>query len=277
MGSAADVEAEVERLVALAAAEHPGVVEPQGLRAQLAARITGGAPDLAARAPDMLLAAACVAGDRRAIEILDARLPAIVRPALARLGGAGVDEDEIVQRVRVALLAHDGGHPGLAGYSGRGELRAYVRAIAVRLALRRVQRETQPGDSDPGEVFALLPDAHDSPELAVLKQQYRSELREAFAAAVTALEPRDRTLLRQHYVDGLSLDGLASLHDVHRSTCARWLESARTTILHAIRRHLRAQLGLDSTELERAVALVSSQLDLSLSRHLASIDEVPGG
>jgi RNA polymerase sigma-70 factor (ECF subfamily) len=200
------------------------------------------------------------------------RLPTIVRPALAKLGLAPGDDDEIVQRVRVAMLARGDGRSGLAAYSARGDLRAYLRAAAVRIALKRAQRETQPGGSDPGEVLALLPDTHDTPELALLKQRYRDLLSTAFASAVTGLARRERTLLRRHYVDGLTIDALAPLHQVHRATCARWLESARAKILNGIRRDLLDSPGVDADDLERAVALVSSQLDLSLSRHLASID-----
>jgi hypothetical protein len=83
-------------------------------------------------------------------------------------------------------------------------------------------------------------------------------------------DSRERTLLRQHYVDGLGIDRLAPLHQVHRSTCARWIESARGKALRGVRNHLRARLGLDDAELEAAIAMVRSQLDLSLSRHLAS-------
>jgi RNA polymerase sigma-70 factor (ECF subfamily) len=103
-----------------------------------------------------------------------------------------------------------------------------------------------------------------------LKERYRGDLREAFGAAIAALEPRDRTLLRQHYVDGLSLEALAALHGVHRATCARWLASARDDIMSGLRKRLRAALGLEQREIESAIELVRSQLDLSLSRHLRS-------
>lgn len=264
-------DAGIARLIALGAAMHPGVSEPPALRQLLAARIAQGASDLEARAADLYLAAACVAGDSAAIALLDASLPAIVRPSLARLGVAASDDDEIIQRVRVALIAHDdSGTCGIARYSGRGELRAYVRAVAVRIACKRLSREALPSPDDPSELLALLPDADDSAELRLLKQRCRDDLRAGFASALAALSPRERTLLRQHYVDGLTVDALGPLYQVHRATCARWIEAARAKILRGIRRHLRASLGLDDADLESAVALVRSQLDLSLSRQLAS-------
>jgi len=270
MSSAPADESTIARLVACGAAQYPGIREPAELRERLAACIALGPADLEARAADLYLAAACIAGDAAAIAQLDADLPAVVRPALARLGVPASDDDEIVQRVRIALLARDtAGTCGLAGYSGRGELRAYLRSAAVRIALKRLEREVAPraGDDD---VVDWLPDAGDSPELALLKQRCREDLRAGFAAALAQLTPRERTLLRQHYVDGLSIDLLAPLHQVHRSTCARWIESARGKVLRGVRNHLRARLGLDGAELDAAIAMVRSQLDLSLSRHLAS-------
>jgi len=266
-------DAGVAHLVARGAAAHPGIGEAPGLRALLAASIARGASDLEARAADLYLAAACVAGDAAAIAYIDASLPAIVRPALARIGVPACDDDEIVQRVRVALLTRDAtGACGLTGYSGRGELRAYLRAVAVRIALKRIERETAPPASDQTDLLGWIADANDSPQLQMIKQRCRGDLRAAFANALATLSARERTLLRQHYVDGLTIDVLGSLHEVHRSTCARWIEAARIKVVRGVRGHLRTTLGLDDRDLESAVALVRSQLDLSLSHHLASRD-----
>ena len=267
------MEEDVTRLVTLAAAAHPGIAEPPGLRDQLAARLAAGAKELETRAADLYLAAACVAGDPHAIATFDASLPAIVRPALAKLGLAARDDDEIVQRVRVALIAPaENGERGLVGYTGRGALRAYVRSAAVRIALKRLQRETQPPIDDQSDLLGALPDTADTPESGLAKAQLRTDLRAAFATAVAGLTRRERTLLRQHYVDGLTVDLLAPLHQAHRSTCARWIEAARDKILRAMRKELQKTHGLAASELERAIAMVTSRLDLSLSRHLASSD-----
>lgn len=216
--------------------------------------------------PDLELVAACIAGDGAAIAALDGALPALVRPVLARVGVAPADTDEMLQRVRVALLAPgDDGAIGLSGYSGRGELKAYIRAVAVKLALKKRQREDRP--SDP--IDDLLAGGDDSPELQVIKARCRSEIRAAVAAGLEALGDRERTLLRQHYVDGLSIDVLGRLHRVHRATAARWLTSARADLLRAMRRHFQSALGMDRRDLDSAIGLVRSRLDLSLSRLLA--------
>jgi RNA polymerase sigma-70 factor (ECF subfamily) len=260
----------LDALVTLGAAAHPGIREPAGLRDMLAQRgkeLT--ASELKARAADLYFAFACVARDEAAIALLSALIGESVPPVLGKLGIPHSDYEEIVQRTRVALLAPDDRSAGIAGYSGRGELRAYVRSTAVRIGLKRIERETAPGRDDASQIMALMPDPDDSAELKLLKQQYREELRKAFSAAFAALSPHERTLLRQHYLDGLTVDLLAPVHQVHRSTCARWIEAARVKVLRDIRQQLRRVLGVDDRELDRAVALVQSQLDLSLRRNLA--------
>ena len=269
--SAAALAEAVDRLVAIGRAAHPEVAPSARVCELLAERVSGGAGETVPeeRAADLYLAAAAAAGDPGAVARLDATLPAAVRPALARLGLPPSDDDEILQRVRVALFAPEGGGtPGIAGYSGRGELRAYVRAVAVRLALKRIEREAAPSPGDDGDVLVLLPDPDDTPELRVLKERCRGELRAAFDSALAGLEPRQRTLLRQHYIDGLTIDALGRLHGVHRATCARWIDAVRADLLRAIRRHLRASPGLGDTDLDSAIDLVRSQLDLSLARQL---------
>ena len=214
---------------------------------------------------DLALAAACAAGDPEAIAALDARLPELVRPVLARVGVARSDDDEILQRVRVALFtAGPAGQSALAAYSGQGSLRAYLRAIAVKLALKKIEREDRPADP----IDEVLAGGDDSPELAVLKARCRDDLRAAFAVAIEELDDRQKTLLRQHHVDGLSIDVLARLHRVHRATAARQVAAARGALLAGIRRYFTGPAGLGRAELDSLVALVRSRLDLSLSRLL---------
>ena len=261
----------IAALIGHGAAAYPAIVEVSGMREFVAARADAAraASDVAARAADLYLAAAIVAADPAAIASLSAMLPAIVRPALARLGLPAGDDDEIAQRVRVALVV-PGDAAGISGYSGRGDLRAYIRAVAVRLALKRLEREDGPAPDDDTAVLELLPAAADSPELRVLKERCRADVRTAFGAALATLSARERTLLRQHYVDGLTIDRLAPLHGVHRATCARWIEAARGNLLHAVRGYLKDTLGLAALELDSMIELVRSQLDLSLARQLRS-------
>src|SRR6266545_896857 len=110
----------LDRLIAHGAAAFPAIAQHPEVRAFVAERAPAA---LRARAPisraaDLYVAAACAAGDPAAIAHVDASLAAVVRPTLARLGLPADDDDEIVQRVRVALLvARESGTRGIASYS----------------------------------------------------------------------------------------------------------------------------------------------------------------
>src|SRR5439155_17675697 len=110
-------------------------------------------------------------------------------------------------------------------YSGRADLRMWIRTTAVRLAIDLLRRKRAlPIDDDE---LAALPALADDPEVAHLKDRYRDELRTAIGEAIGALEARDRLLLKYHYVDGLAIDRIGALYGVHRATAARWLGAAR--------------------------------------------------
>ncbi len=143
-------------------------------------------------------------------------------------------------------------------------------AIATR-ASKRIEREQAPSTEDETDALDMMLDAADTPAMRVLKDRCRGDLRAAFAFAFAELEPTERILLRQHYLDGLTTEAIGRLHGVHRATSARWIESIRENVLRGVLRHLRHVLGLSEDELGTALDLVRSQLDLSLSRHLPRI------
>jgi RNA polymerase sigma-70 factor (ECF subfamily) len=114
-----------------------------------------------------------------------------------------------------------------------------------------------------------LKSAGDDPELTYLKAVYRTAFREAFAAAIGSLEARDKSLLRQHLVDGLTIDELAPIYGVHRATAARWVASARELLLQRVRREFAERARVSDRELRSVLRLVESRLDLTLQRLLA--------
>src|SRR5262249_11434487 len=100
------------------------------------------------------------------------------------------------------------------------------------------------------------------------KRLYREEFKQAFHAAVEALDDGARLLLQQSALDGLSIDQLAAFHGVHRSTAARRVQAARTAVLVATQRELSRRLQLSRGELASVMRLIRSQLDLSLTHVL---------
>ena len=219
-------------------------------------------------AEDLFLACACAAGGDDVVAVFaDRHLPRLA-PALRH---AGLDDDGVaeVQQALIALLfVGDGDGPHVRRYAGRGDLHGWLKSIAVRLALRRRQRDHREVGDD--ALVDLAVERDDDPRLAHWKRTAAGELRDAFAAAMTALDPRERTLLRQHHLDGLTLDQLAAGHGVHRATVARWLAAARQRLADRTRDELIARLRVAPEEVASVVRLVASQLDLSLRRLLHS-------
>ncbi len=98
----------------------------------------------------------------------------------------------------------DGAAPRIAQYTGRGALGPWVKVAAVRVALRLAERQESLA---PGLESRLGPD----PELDYLRVRYRAAFSNALSEALGALGVEERNLLRLHFVEGLTIDGLAPL------------------------------------------------------------------
>ena len=260
--------------LAAARAAWPGVdVDPEAFARRLGACAAADEADVDVglgrlRVSDLYLAHACAAGDERACQHLDV----LARPGLnAALRGAGVpatELDDVRQYVLVRLVERrESAPPRIATFGGRSSLERWVRAVGVREARARLQVRQPP--SGPGDVGTLVDPAH-TPELSALRAEHREAFRRAFESAVQQLEVRERNVLRQSVLDGLSIDSLGELYGVHRSTVARWLERARKRLLELTAASLRDALKLPTAELASMMRLTDSQLHVSLSRVFAA-------
>jgi RNA polymerase sigma-70 factor (ECF subfamily) len=231
--------------------------------------LPGEAADLSALATtDLYLACACARGDARALSVFDRVFVPQLAQALARLRLSPTDADEVAQAVRERLLLADGPRPPrIAQYTGQGELGAWIRVTAARVALDRLRlkRCEQPVGT-PEALEPLLPEV--DPDLGQLKETYRIEFRRAFAGAMGALDLRQRASLIYSLLDGLTLDKNGTLYGVHGATVSRWMASARATLLAETRRRLGEQLRIDPVEVDGVLHLLESQLDASISRLL---------
>ena len=274
----------LDAAVAAARAEWPGLaLDPGTFRAHLAAALPEGtaAADLAAAVcvPDLYLARACALGVAGAVAAFEQRAMPAVDAALARLGGAELT-DEVKQVVREILFVGAGSSgPAIADFGGRGNLRAWVRVIATREALRLLRRDRGRVGVQDEDLYAVLAPTDDAdPQLAYLKERYRAEFRKVFLRAVADLPRRERLALRLHVLDGLSIDEIAPIYRVHRSTAARWLTRARELLLRATRDGLMRELGLAAPDVDSVLRLIQSNLDVSLSGALRSeAGRVTGG
>ena len=185
---------------------------------------------------ELWLAAGCVAQSRQALATLDREYVRKAGRGLSRLGLNAVAIDDVLQRVRERLLGLDGhGELRLAGYAGRGRLLGLVRVMAVRIALddrRKAERRAARWGDRVDDVELVMEGAL-GPELRCIRQECSVALKEALETAIAQLDPKSRLVLRLHLLERASIDEIAALYSVHRSTAARWLVSARAKVSDA--------------------------------------------
>jgi RNA polymerase sigma-70 factor (ECF subfamily) len=107
-------------------------------------------------------------------------------------------------------------------------------------------------------------------ELALLRLEHRAHFKAAFAQAVARLTPRERTVLRLHTLDGLSLARIGAMYQKDASTVSRWLEQTRVALRAGTREALARALKLPEADLDSVLNAADSQLTVSLAGLLQS-------
>jgi RNA polymerase sigma-70 factor, ECF subfamily len=208
-------------------------------------------------ASDLGLACACERGDPRAIREFEARYLPAVRRALARARVPAAVADDVVAGLTARLFTAVGGAaPLVAGYTGRGELGAWTRSVALHEALTRLRRERRQLPFDGAAHDVPLAD----PELVYLREHYAASLGDVLAEAFAALAPDERAILRQYYRHGLTIDDLGRLHGVHRVTAARRIRHAREALVREVRGRVGARLDAGDPTVDSILRLVGSRL-----------------
>ena len=270
-----EVDAVLRPAVAELSASAPGLtVDPDAFGAALADKL---GPDGSVtealgrmRVADLALAWACTRSDPRALAIFEPILVREVELAAARIGAPAAAVDEAKQVVRtILLLPQPERAPAIAGYAGRGELRAWVSVVAIR-ELVRIRKDTRRDAEFEDDALYDLLAPQDEPVVEHLKALYQQDFVAAFRDAIEALTSKERLLLRQQCLDGLTIDDLGALHGVHRATAARWLAKTRDTLLAGTRKGLGKRLGIPRADVDSILQLLQSRLDLSLESALAT-------
>jgi RNA polymerase sigma-70 factor (ECF subfamily) len=240
--------------------------------ADYVARLSSSAEDSATQArrwSDLYLACACARGDASALEAFERAFFPEVEIAASR-GGRAVGADELKQIVRHKLfVAEAGERPKITEYSGRGDLRGWVRIVALRVALNLTNRQKREILVDSADLTGILGTSTD-PEIEYVRKAYAEALRAAFAQAFGELEERDRTVLRYALADGLSIDAIGAVFSVHRATAARWVAKAHEHLVRAVKKALADRLGVGHKDYASIVRALGSQLHVTLDRYLAA-------
>jgi RNA polymerase sigma-70 factor (ECF subfamily) len=235
------------------------------------------------RPADLYLACACARQLPGAIAAFDRDYIREVDIALARMRVGPPRLQDVKQLVLQRLFVGGGttGAPTSAGkiaeYAGRGDLRRWVRSVAVRTCLNELRKGKREVLVDDDQLIAQHAIASDDPEIEYMKRTYSAEFRTAFGDALQKLGAREQTLLRYHHVDGLNIDEIGAIYRVHRVTAFRWLEKAKELLARSTLDTLRARLQLPASELDSVLRMIRSQIHLSLVRHLGGpTDDVAG-
>lgn len=203
----------------------------------------------------LALVFACLEGDSAAVRHLEATHFSKVRSALKKMNVGGL-EDELIDWLRFELFAREQG-PLLETYTGKGDLTGFLRAIAVHEALKRLKKQKR--EVTPEAVAELpMPEV----ELAAMKGAYGKQFTRALEESFRSLELAERNLLRQYFLDGLSIDALAKLHDIHRATAARRVNAAKDRLTERVKQRLITELQLGESSVREVITL--SNLDESL-------------
>ena len=237
-------------------------------------------PDLAdttldgLRPADLYLACACAHQLPGALAAFDRDYMREVDVALQRMRVGPPRLQDVKQLVRQRLFVGGGtaGQPTgpgkIAEYGGRGDLRRWVRSVAVRTCLNELRKGKREVLIDDDQLIAQHAIAADDPEVEYMKRTYAHEFRAAFSDALIHLGAREQTLLRYHHVDGLNIDEIGAIYRIHRVTAFRWLEKAKELLVRATLEGLRGRLKLPTNELDSVLRMIRSQIHLSLVRHL---------
>jgi RNA polymerase sigma-70 factor (ECF subfamily) len=202
-----------------------------------------GAQDYPIDAPGLYLCCACARGEVHAADTFERHCFYTAENAILRVRSERTFRDEALQVLRERMLV--GPPPKVLLYRGRGQLQAWVRVAAQRVALD-LCRARRLRSFEQLELNETLVSAAANPELALLRDRFLPELRASLKQAVASLSPQERNVLRMHVVGQCSIDEIGRAYQVHRATAARWLERIRAGI-HA---GVRARMGDGITESE---------------------------
>lgn len=220
------------------------------------------------RVEELYLAYRCQRGDGEAIKAFERRYAASIATSVRRVNSPVHSIDDLRQLVRLRLFV--GENAAIHAYSGRGALAAWVGVVALRTTLNAVRGKSRvTSQSSEDDVEPRLDDLVD-PELDYLRSKYRADFRAAFDEAVEGLTARERTLLRQHLVQKLTVRELGRMYAVNSGTVSRWIVRAREGLAQRTCQALQSELEVSADELESILEMIRSKVDLSITRVLGT-------
>jgi RNA polymerase sigma-70 factor (ECF subfamily) len=214
---------------------------------------------------DLCLAFACGHGNTEALRLFQAEFAPIAVSTVRGVDSSDAFVEEVTQQLLERILVAAPGQPRILEYAGRGSLEHWLRAAALRLALnaRRSARRApdQLGSDSQFEVAAPSADL----QFDILQARYGPDFGAALKEAMLDLTSQERSLLRLHFMDGLSFNQIGAVYQVNKSTISRRMSHARETLLAKTREKLEKRFNLGAPELESLLRMLGPELQLSLT------------
>ena len=213
---------------------------------------------------DLYLACACSRGDSIAIQEFERTYFPFIRSALKTLNLPQDKSDDFRQSFFEKLFVTGTNNiPKITQYMGEGDLRSWTCVAAFRHALNMI-RKTEKTCSFESVAHKNIDLLSENQELGYMKQLYKNEFQQAFSKAIDSLSGQEQTILRYFLLDQLTLEQIGIIYDVEKSTISRWMAKIRKKILSVTRKELSSKLDVDRRQFNSIVALIQSQLDISI-------------
>jgi RNA polymerase sigma-70 factor (ECF subfamily) len=219
---------------------------------------------------DLALACACAMGREDAWDHFVREF----RPAMYRSADA-IDPGGAAREIAESLYAELFGLREKAGirqsvfryFHGRSSLATWLRSL---IAQRFVDRHREHKRLEPlPEESSAAPMRSTAPSPDPDRSRYVSALRAVLAAAIAALEPRDRLRLACYYAQEMTLAQIAAITREHEATVSRNLARVRKAIREDVERRLTAEHGFGKREIDECFqSVVDDAGNLNLSEWL---------
>jgi RNA polymerase sigma-70 factor (ECF subfamily) len=233
-----------------------------------------GLDEAATHAADLYLACGCALGLPQALRAFESQVLAHLGEWVRRIDATPAFAHEVGSILREKLLvAAPGQNPKITEYSGRGALAAWARMVAMRTA---IDLSRAPGRRKAASLDSVVTTPEVDPELEYLKQAYRPLFKAALGDGLRALSSEQRSLLKLHFVDGLSFEQMAAALGSSKSTVARKVTAAREQAFENVKELLQARLGVDTEELHSLIEAVRSRIDVSIETQLRHLEPSQG-
>lgn len=214
---------------------------------------------LDAHGPDLYLACACALGDPAAPALFDRIYLTRIRPLIGAGMPTGDDLAELRQQLRIKLLV--GANAKIGQYRGQGSLLSWVRACATRTALNFKRGRFHRASLEEMPIESLASQAP-NPEHLLTAVQSRHALSKALTHCIVALTDKEKLLLQMFFVDGHSMERMASTFGVHRATIARWIAALRSRILDSVCQSVSTPLQANRAEVLSSMGLSHCEIDI---------------